>query len=192
MTKIVTVPHPALRTSAVPITAVDKKTQLLIQDLDKTLRNQKDPQGVGLAAPQLATNKQVFVTYLADDEHGPSQITVFINPEIIDHSSEVIFGKTPEDEYEALEGCLSIPGLYGAVPRFSWIEIKYDQIVGDALVTHQSRFTNFAARVVQHEFDHLNGVLFTDYSLEYDLPVYRENPETEKLVEIDKRILEAF
>jgi len=190
MSTIITVPHLALREVATPIMVADKKTLELIKDLDATLRAQTKPQGVGLAAPQLAIGKRAFVTFLGPKKSH--QMMVFLNPIIADHSQEVIFGQTPSDEDDRLEGCLSIPGLYGPVPRFTWIEVEYQQLENGELVTKQNRFTDFHARVIQHEFDHLNGILFTDYSLEYDLPVYREDPETEKLVEIDKRILEAF
>lgn len=190
MSTIITVPHPALRDVATTITAADKKTLELLKDLDATLRAQTKPQGVGLAAPQLAIGKQAFVTFVGPKDER--QMQMFINPKIADHSEEVIFGETPDDEDDRLEGCLSIPGLYGPVPRFIWVDMEFQELEQGELVTKQARFSDFHARVIQHEFDHLNGVLFTDYSLEYDLPVYREDPETEKLVEIDKRILEAF
>jgi peptide deformylase len=93
-----------------------------------------------------------------------------------------------------LEGCLSMPGLYGPVPRWSWIEIEFEDFVSPtslALKSQKLRFEDFAARVVQHEADHLDGVLFTDYANDYDLPVYQENHKGE-LVEIEDKSLLAY
>lgn len=188
--KIITVPHPSLRQVAVPITQVDQKLKSLVRDLSSTLINQDNPRGVGLAAPQVDTLKRLFVTNITEEETSPPQLRVFINPEIIDQSQEIVLGPTPKED--VLEGCLSIPKLYGPVPRFQWVRVQYQIVTGDELTTVVDTYTDFEARVVQHELDHLNGILFTDYSLRYDLPVYQGNSRNDKLEEIDKRILEAF
>lgn len=84
-----------------------------------------------------------------------------------------------------------MPLLYGPVPRWEWVEVEYHGLIGDQLVEKKERFDGFHARVVQHEIDHLDGILFTDYSLQYDLPVYRE--EGKELVEItDRGVLELY
>lgn len=188
--KIITTPHPTLRDQAAKIEVLDKKNTQLIKELGTTLKNHRNPKGVGLAAPQVDVSKQLFVTYLpanGNEEGGKAVLRSFINPRILDHSSELVYGHIPDEP--RLEGCLSIPGLYGPVPRWQWIEIEF---LDDQFETHRERFVDFAARVVQHEYDHLIGKLFTDYSLEYDLPVYREDTVTEKLVEIDKRLIEGW
>lgn len=188
--KIITVPHQTLRQVATPVTGVDQKLKNLIKDLGQTLANQREPQGVGLAANQVDVPKRLFATNFTKNEHSPANIAVLINPEISDHSTEVVFG--PNKREDVLEGCLSIPKLYGPAPRYQWVTLKYQLLVDDELQPQTEKFMDFEARVIQHELDHLNGILFTDYSLKYDLPVYQENKKTGKLEEIDKRILEAF
>lgn len=188
--KIITIPHPTLRTQAAPVTKVDRKLQGFLHDLEDTLARKRNPQGVGLAAPQVDVKWRVFVTQLTLSEGADPKLRHFINPEIIDKSSEITFG--PDKKEPVLEGCLSIPGIYGPVPRHQWIELKYDLIVGNELVSHREKFADFAARVVQHEQDHLNGILFIDYTEQYDLPLYKENKKTDKLYEIEDELVPAF
>lgn len=196
--KIVTVPHPALREHAQPITTVDKKLLKFVEELQQTLNKKKNPPGVGLAAPQVAANMRIFTTKLApfteEDDYNPrdlnlAEIRYYINPQVIDHSSELVLGV--DEEEPDLEGCLSIPGIYGPVPRWEWIEVEYQQVQEQELITHRERFADFYARVVQHEIDHLDGILFTDYLKKYDLPVYQTD-RRDNLVEIDPRIIEIF
>ena len=192
---IITVPHDTLRQNAQAITVVDKKTTQLLKDLDETLRHQTNPQGVGLAAPQINVSKRVFATFLARDENDENAAGImrwFINPQIIDHDEEPSFG--PDPEYPTLEGCLSIPELYGPVPRWARITLSFQVLENNELVEKQESFVQFHARVIQHELDHLNGVLFTDYSLKYDLPVYHSSNKSRsgKMTEIDKRLIEGF
>jgi peptide deformylase len=109
----------------------------------------------------------------------------------VGHSPKLELGGTENDT--PLEGCLSIPGIWGPVPRYSWIEIGFETPEKGTLVTKKQRFEAFPARLVQHELDHLDGILFTDYSLKYDLPLYTDNPTTGKLDEIeDRSIFEIF
>ncbi len=171
---IVTVPHPALRQIASPIDTLDKKTHKFLRQLAETLDNGNNPRGVGLSAPQVDINLRAFVTKADNDhpEHAPMRL--FINPVLTNHSPERIFGDT-SNRNKRIEGCLSIPKLFGPVPRWQWIEVSFATLDAQGnLVTQEERFSAFPARVVQHELDHLDGVLFTDYSLEYDLPVYVE------------------
>ena len=186
---IITVPHLTLRTVAEPVTVVDKKLKQLIRDLGKTLVATTDPPGVGLAAPQVNAKRRLFATYLPEDESkdSPQHLRVIINPSIADFSDKVIFG--PKKDEQRLEGCLSIPHIYGPVPRWQWVEYTFQELVGDELVERTERFSDFDARVMQHEYDHLEGVLFTDYSLKFDLPIFKENPKTEKMEEIDKEVI---
>ena len=195
--KIITAPHPTLRVKAQAVTQVDKKLLQFVAELKSTLSKTRNPRGVGLAAPQVNKAWRVFSTMLSDED-GPGQLQtkqdkpqVYINPKIIKHSADKILGLSKTDQDSRDEGCLSIPGLYGPVPRWEWIEIEYDEITGDKLVQKQGRLSQFSARVFQHELDHLDGILFIDHSLKYDLPVYRE-VAPEKFEEIDKRILETL
>lgn len=171
--KIVTVPHPALRKISKPIDTIDKKIVTFIQELENTLRLHNDPPGVGLSAPQVAKNLRVFCTFLKHKHHYP-EIRTYINPEITKASDQMTLGPNPDKPI--LEGCLSIPDLYGPVPRHQWIKLSYYTL--DArrytLQPESKRFSSFPARVIQHELDHLNGILFTDHAIRAGLPLYQE------------------
>ncbi len=187
--KIITVPHPTLRQSAAPIMKVDKKTVSLISDLAKTLKNKRNPRGVGLAAPQVDNLIRAFAIDQSGKEHE-QDIKVFLNPVITKHSFNKSLGEDPKAP--TLEGCLSIPKLYGPVPRWEWVEVEFDEIVEGELQRQKARFDWYIARVFQHELDHLDGVLFTDYSLEYDLPLYQENEEGKLEEMLDRQIIKVF
>lgn len=177
--KIITAPHPTLRQIAAPVTTFDKKFFAFLRELAGTLVKKEKPRGVGLAAPQVNKSWQVFVAILGETNQDSDRPVVefFINPKLTKASSKKILGLANGDE--RFEGCLSIPKLYGPVPRHEWIELEYQSFKpselekpSPQLVTKFARFTDFDARVIQHELDHLNGILFTDYSLHEDLPVY--------------------
>ena len=185
--KIVTIPHEALRKEAEPITTVDKKLLNFVREIEKTLAHKKNPQGVGLAAPQVNKNWALFTTLL-EDEHGKTKSRIFINPKITDASDSLILGPSVDDA--VLEGCLSMPEIYAPVPRHTWTTFSFHTIEGDELVEQEEVFTDFTSRVMQHELDHLHGILFTDYALKQGLPIYKENKKTKKMVEIDPALLE--
>ncbi len=172
-----TAPHPTLRKKAAPITQVDKKTISLIEELKTTLKDQKNPAGVGLAFPQIGKSLRAFAMREAMAETDPKQteIMVLINPEIIAHSSDKTLGD--DEENPDLEGCLSIPNVYGPVPRWAWVKLKYQILRQNELIDQTKKFSGFPARIAQHELDHLNGILFTDYLLELNLPAYLEQEE---------------
>lgn len=187
--KIITVPHPTLRQQASPIQIVDKKIVSFLQALEKTLRDKTNPKGVGLAAPQVNTQLRAFAVDLSGKEHE-QKLKVFLNPVITNHSFNKSLGE--DSKVPTLEGCLSIPKLYGPVPRWEWIEAEFDEIENGELHRKKGKFEWYIARVFQHELDHLEGVLFTDYSLQYDLPVYQENKSDQLEELIDRSILEVF
>ncbi len=186
---IVTIPHPALRSQAGAITVVDSQLLRFITELGKTLKKKNNPRGVGLAAPQVARNLAIFTTLL-EDEKGNEQQRFFINPKIVDASDKLVLGPSRDDT--SLEGCLSIPGIYGPVPRYSWTTFSFDLLKENELVPQQETFTDFDSRVMQHELDHLHGILFTDHILQHGLPVYREHPKSKKLEEISSEALELI
>ncbi len=189
---IITVPHPTLRQVARPVTAVDAKLVRLVKELVQTLGAKRNPSGVGLAAPQIDSGLRIFVTKVGpdgDERNEKIPTSVFINPLLIKHSDNQILG--PNAKEQTLEGCLSIPGLYGTIPRFEWVTMEYQTLDGDKLVSHQDTFSDFHARVIQHEYDHLDGILFTDHSLRTGLPLYKD--EGKELVEIeDRSFVELF
>lgn len=201
ITTILTVPHETLRKKSSAI-QWDKKTAQFSLDLLETLYAKENPRGVGLSAPQIGKNWNIFATWLSPDpQNDPTRddAIVFCNPTILDHSSEMTLGDDPEDPI--LEGCLSIPSLYGPVPRYTWIEVGYQTIDTKklqtatkkeevSLETQSRRFEGFFARVIQHEYDHLIGKLFTDYSLALSLPVYEFHGK--KMTPIDHALLRAF
>lgn len=183
--KIISAPHPTLRNVATEVKVVDKKLISFIKELEQTLKNKDNPKGVGLAAPQVDKKLRIFTTQFAKndqfDDSEALEIRHYLNPVITKHSGKQTFGQDKKNPQ--LEGCLSIPRLYGPVPRWEWVELGYSVLEGDVLKEKTEKFVDFEARVIQHETDHLNGILFTDYILEYDLPIYFENPKTGQLEE---------
>jgi len=171
--KVVKTGDPCLRKKSKPIVKIDKKIIALISDLKETLLAQKDPEGVGLAAPQIGKNLRVFIMRTNGD------IKTVINPKIISISKE----KTSEDKRkrnETLEGCLSIPHFYGSVIRAKRIKISYITEKGKQIT---ETFKGFPARIVQHEIDHLEGGLFIDRLLEQKRPLYEIKDDTAEEVD---------
>ncbi len=188
--KIITIPHPTLRKKAQAITKVDDRLTKFIKELETTLDESRNPRGVGLAAPQVDSLLRVFATnFPNNDKQSLQGLRHFINPTIAKACKrKKVLGVDPKDP--DLEGCLSIPGLYGPVPRHRWVELEYQILENGQLTTHKERFDNFDARVIQHELDHLDGILFTDHSLEHDLPVYPQ--EGDRMVEVDKELIKII
>lgn len=144
--------NPVLRQQAQPVTDIDDpKLQQLIDDLLATL---KASHGVGIAAPQVAESYRLLIVASHPNDRYPHapvmEPTVMINPRILAHATEQV---------KDWEGCLSVSGQRGLVPRYSWIEVEYLDRHG---ITHQQRFTDFVARIFQHEYDHLEGLVFLD------------------------------
>lgn len=190
--KIITAPHPNLRQKAQEVTVFDKKFFVFLRQLADTLIKKEQPSGVGLAAPQVNKSVRVFAAILGSANQASQKpvIEFFINPKITKRSDKKILGlANGEDRFE---GCLSVPLFYGPVPRFEWIEVEYQSIIYQDLLKNQTevktkkaRFQDFDARVIQHECDHLEGVLFTDLILQNKLPVYIE--EDGKWVEVENK-----
>lgn len=143
--------HPILKRVAKPIESNHEKLDELIANMWETMYN---ADGVGLAAPQIGESLRIFIvdtkqTYKEEDKDQGIK-TVFINAEKIDEDGEFW-------PYE--EGCLSIPHIRGEVERQKILKIKY---VDENFEEHTKTFDGINARVVQHEYDHLEGVLFLD------------------------------
>lgn len=178
--KIITAPHPTLRQVAKEVSVFDKKFFKFLDELADTLIKKEQPKGVGLAAPQVNKSVQVFAAILGEKNQNSEKpvIEFFINPKITKHSDHQILGLA--NGSERFEGCLSVPILYGPVPRYKWIEIEYQSLTTKDLKNNpqikkkKMRFHDFDARVIQHEYDHLQGILFTDHILQNNLPVYIE------------------
>jgi len=160
--KIVGSKDPVLRKPSRPVGKIDKKILNLIRDLTDTLAKQKDPEGVGLAAPQVGVNLRIFVMAKG------KEIVPVINPEIIEVSKKQTTKK--KKGHSILEGCLSLPNYYTPLKRADRVKLKYLTPQGETKV---EEFTGFSAQIVQHEVDHLNGVMFVDRLLEQKKPLYK-------------------
>lgn len=140
-----------LRKVSQPIDSDYPELTTFTNDMFETMSN---AEGVGLAAPQVGRADRIFVVDLSPFKEDQPEIAdfkkIFINAQIIDRSEELV-------EYS--EGCLSIPGINENVLRPDRITIRYQDI---NFVEHEETYDGFKARVVQHEYDHIEGILFTD------------------------------
>lgn len=184
---IVKVPDPVLSAPAEPVKKIDKKILSIIDRMKKDLVHTRSPKGVGLAAPQIGISLRIFITR----PDLTSLINVFINPEIISKSEELSeinrIDKDPENKThkKKLEGCLSIQNVWGYLKRSSWVKLRFINISGEI---EEKIFTGFMATIVQHETDHLNGILFTQRVFEQHQKLYRIEKDSEnndKLVAIE-------
>lgn len=142
---IVTEGDPILRKVCRPVGEVTPRIQMILDDMVETMR---DANGVGLAAPQIGIMRRMFVA-----EPEPEKVYIFVDPEII----------SAEGEQEGNEGCLSVPGYVGTVKRPEKIVIRGKDRYGKE---KEYTFEGFEAVVMCHEFDHLEGVLYTDKATE--------------------------
>lgn len=173
--KIIQSGDPILRTKSKPVAVVDKKVKDLIKDLKDTLAIQKDPEGIGLAAPQIGKNLQVFVCNYKRFNR------VVINPKILKISS--LTSKITSSKKEILEGCLSLPYYYGPLRRAKTVNVEYLNEQGDRVT---EEFIGFDAQIILHEIDHLNGVLFIDHLLKEKKPLYKVEGDEWEEVELTK------
>lgn len=139
--KIALFGDPVLRQKAKPVTVFHKKLNLLIDSIAETLFSSKD--GAALAASQVSILKRITII---DYEN---EYLEMINPEIISSSGE----------QSGYEGCLSYPGYSGMVTRFESVKVKYNNRYGEEIIIER---VGKMARCIQHEIDHLNGILFID------------------------------
>ena len=145
--EILLVPHPVLKQVSANVDVVDDDLRALMDDMLETMY---DAPGIGLAAIQIGVPKRVIVMDLARPEDEPAP-QYFVNPEILWASEETA-------PYE--EGCLSIPDIYDEVERAAQVKIKYLNYQGEEIVEDAE---GLYAVCIQHEMDHLQGVLFIDH-----------------------------
>ena len=149
--EIVRLGHPVLRSVAEEVPEDWFGSGRLIDLGRDMVRTMIEEQGVGLAAPQVADGLRLFTYWVPEDEdHTEIAPTVLVNPEVRAIGNEM---------EEGWEGCLSIPGLRGLVPRFRRVKVKARTVDGDPVSLTAD---GFHARVIQHENDHLDGVVFLD------------------------------
>lgn len=159
--KILSAPHPILAHETEKVTKIDKKIKTLVQDMIDTLVAQRNPMGVGLSANQIGVQKRIFV--MRPEEDG--KVTVCIDPKILEIQD------SKKKRKATLEGCLSIPRIWGNVLRPKKVKLSYRDITG---MKHETWFDGFEAVIIQHECDHLDGRLFTQRVLEQERTLYKE------------------
>jgi peptide deformylase len=141
--------EPLLRAVAAPVEHFDAQLRALVADMDETMRHLN---GAGIAAPQIGVSARVVIFELKDNPHYPQlepvPYTVLVNPLVTPLTTE---------QDEGWEGCLSVPGMRGLVPRYRRLRYRGFDLSGAPI---DRTVQGFHARVVQHEVDHLDGILF--------------------------------
>ncbi len=152
--------HPVLRQRTRPVDKHEIRTDAFQRLIDDMIETMEEYSGVGLAAPQVHESLRVFVAVL--DADGESDAQAIINPEITVLGSGLV---------EGWEGCLSIPDIRGRVPRSPHIRVSALNREGKRI---EIEAHDFPARVIQHETDHLDGILFFDRMTQFDSLTYLE------------------
>lgn len=173
--KIISAPDPVLSTPAKEVEKVDQQILKLIDEMEIALDSAKDPEGVGLAAPQVGKSLRLFIA-----KPSPKDKTkVFINPVIIEQAEPTKkftrarkVGKKKEPQ--KLEGCLSLKDIWGVVKRSPTATVQYTNEKGERKT---EKFSGFMGTIVQHETDHLNGILFPRRVLEQKGKLYKSYKE---------------
>jgi peptide deformylase len=152
--KVARLGHPVLRKVTEPVPQPELQSLAMQKFIDDMIETMKEYEGVGLAADQVHESKQIAVLEVADNPRYPQKprvpLTVLVNPKITPLSEEM------EEDWE---GCLSVPDLRGLVPRYKSIHVQAWDRGGNEL---DFVADDFHARVIQHEFDHLNGKVYLD------------------------------
>lgn len=178
--KIVQAPNLVLSTIAKDVGKIDKSITALLKNMEEALLKATDPEGVGLAAPQIGKSLQIFIVKESPD----AELKTFINPKI-ESFNDKPKEKKPVDKEEAkvpidkkgkkekgvqLEGCLSLQDIWGVVKRHDEVTLSYEDETGKK---HKRTFDGFMGVIIQHETDHLNGILFPKRVLEQKQKLYK-------------------
>ena len=161
---IITDGHPTLRKVAKKVDPKEIADPLFQQLIDDMFETMYAAPGVGLAAPQVNVSKRMFVMDVQDDEHEPA---VVINPKI----------ESAEEEIEMTEGCLSVPGYVGEITRYKRMAVSGLDRNGQKI---RLEGEGLYAQCLQHEIDHLNGVLYIDKAKNVRIP---ETPEEQEIAD---------
>lgn len=157
MTKdaIITLPNPHLRERSTKVSVVTEETLKLIEDMTAAALDWEDSRpheiSAALAAVQIDRLERVVIIRSDLEDKSVREFTPLINPEIVKYEGALI------DDYE---GCLSVRGFYGKVPRYSRVRVKAMDVEGNEI---RMKVDGFLARVLQHEIDHTNGTVFVDH-----------------------------
>ncbi|MEX1052721.1 MAG: peptide deformylase [Patescibacteria group bacterium] len=172
---ILAAPNKLLTTKAQKVKKIDKVIKKLVADMIVCLEKQEDPQGVGLAAPQIGKSTSLFII----KSSPKSEVEIFINPKVLK-----LFDKKGDKNKKAnkkkLEGCLSIPRIWAPIKRKYGIILEFMNLEGKKM---EKEFTGYKSIILQHEIDHLNGILFTQRALEQKAQVFEEKGD--KLIKIE-------
>lgn len=165
--KVARMGHPALRTRAEPVDRGVIRTPEFQKLVDDMIETMQEYHGVGLAAPQVHEGLRVFVASLdpgdlARGDAEEADVMVLVNPEIVSLSDEIV---------EDWEGCLSIPDVRGRVPRPREVTMRAYNRGGTRI---ELRARDYSSRVLQHEYDHLDGVLFLDRMTSFETLAFME------------------
>ncbi len=192
--RIVQAPDSVLTQQAKPVEKLDKTIHLLLKDMEETLGNARDPEGVGLAAPQIGKSLQIFLIR----QSPRSPLLTFINPVIEEFFDAPADTKQPSTQNEKtakgkekakidkgvqLEGCLSLRNVWGVVKRQYGVVLSYQDEKG---AKHKKKFDGFLSIIIQHEFDHLQGVLFPKRVLEQKSQLYHSSKNKKGEIEFDE------
>lgn len=168
---IITLPHPDLRQKSQKVTIVTDDTRQLIDEMTSAALDWEDSRpheiSAALAAVQIDRLERVVIVRSDFDNKESREFTTLINPEIVKYEGRL------ETDYE---GCLSVKSVYGKVPRYTKIRIKALDIDGNPI---RFKASGFLARVIQHEIDHTNGIVFIDHIREEKDAFYTLNPKGE-------------
>ena len=181
MLQIVTAPNAILSQIAKPVSRVDSSILKLIKEMKEALLSANDPKGVGLAAPQVGASIRIFQIKPQDK----SEISTFINPVIektfgekeipnFKNSKKAQAKKPKASKDKLLEGCLSLPNIWGNVARPKKVMLSWQDEFG---AHFEKIFSGFPAIIIQHEIDHLNGVLFPKRVLEQKNKLYKSEKD---------------
>lgn len=164
MLDIINAPSEVLSKKSDPVEKVDSSILRLLEQMEESLDSATDPVGVGLAAPQVGRSLRIFIAKTS----VKSKVRIFINPRIVSQSSPQ--KKVKQEKTRKLEGCLSLPDIWGEVLRYNEVNLEYMDEKGK---THLKLFKGFLATIIQHEVDHLDGILFPKRVLEQKGTLYK-------------------
>lgn len=153
--QIISLPNPKLRQKSAKVVEITPEIKQIINNMTEVALEWEDSRpheiSAAIAAPQINHLQRIIIVRSDLEDKSVRDFTALINPEIIKYEGEIT---------KDFEGCLSVPGVYGKVPRYSKIRVKALDIDG-----HEVRFKvdGFLGRVIQHEIDHINGIVFIDH-----------------------------
>ncbi len=151
--KLVTIPNKVLRMKSRRIGFVDDSIKKMATDMVETTLNWDHDSEIGAALAAIQIGEPIKLTVVRNDfeDRSNHDFTTLINPEIVKHSQEKV---------SDIEGCLSVPGIYGRVDRYLKVKVKAQDLEGNEI---RLTLEGFPARVLQHEIDHMNGIIFLDH-----------------------------